>query len=143
MGGTTFEHIVPEADVNEVLLFHGTLAENLDIICKQGFDERVANRAGLYGEGVYFGCESCKSFQYTDEGKKGPKHGGHGECVLLLCRVILGDPFYTTKDLKSQRRAPQRVPNDASKGCYDTVVVDPKKSTIKQEHHEFVVFDGE
>merc|ERR1712232_474062 len=36
---------------NEVLLWHGTRRENVDVICKEGMDERVCQMSGMFGAG--------------------------------------------------------------------------------------------
>ena len=56
-----------------------------DIIARTGFDERVANLRGLYGGGVYFACESCKSAQYA------PVDSTTGCKMLVISRVVLGN----------------------------------------------------
>ena len=39
--------------VNEQMLFHGSARATLDIICHEGFDQRLS-RGGLLGSGIYF-----------------------------------------------------------------------------------------
>eukprot|EP00438_Fugacium_kawagutii_P035779 Skav230487 [mRNA] locus=scaffold1445:387101:391292:- [translate_table: standard] len=50
-----------DKDVNEVLLLHGTTSDKIDLIAQEGFDARMARETGLYGQGVYFTDQSCKS----------------------------------------------------------------------------------
>ena len=52
------------ADVNEKILLHGTTWEKANSIVLTGFDHRTCHRA-MYGAGVYFASDSCKSHQYT------------------------------------------------------------------------------
>ena len=104
-----------DTDLNEFCLFHGTLHEHVDSICEGGFDERVSKLEGLYGGGVYFAEDSCKAHQYA-------KRGG---CVFL-CRVVLGDVYYTKSKMAGVRRPPKNK---------DSVVADYNK------HREFVVYD--
>ena len=73
-----------DANLNEVYLMHGTSDWVIrDIIARTGFDERVANLRGLYGGGVYFACESCKSAQYAPV--------ENGLKMLVISRVVLGN----------------------------------------------------
>ena len=52
-------------DINEFYLFHGTRLETAELICKDGFDERVGSLNSLYEVGSYFTINSCKSHQYS------------------------------------------------------------------------------
>jgi hypothetical protein len=73
-----------DPNLNEVYLMHGTSEWVIrDIIARTGFDERVANLRGLYGGGVYFACESCKSAQYAPV--------ENGLKMLVISRVVLGN----------------------------------------------------
>ena len=75
--------------VNEVLAIHGTLHQNLDQIAQFGFDQRLARQGGLYGQGVYFTDQSCKSLQYS--GSYQQETG-----CFILARLILGCPHFAT-----------------------------------------------
>lgn len=44
--------------INEKQLFHGSHANNIPVILKDGFDHRVANMGGAMGAGVYFSPNS-------------------------------------------------------------------------------------
>ena len=52
---------------NEVLLFHGTTPTKAKDILMQGFDDRLASKRDLYGQGVYFTTELCKALQYCKD----------------------------------------------------------------------------
>ena len=67
------------AALNETYLFHGTKWEFADTIAmREGFDERTASLAGLYGAGVYGADEACKSASYIDRNQQ-------GQSCMLLC----------------------------------------------------------
>ena len=119
-----------EPRLNECFLYHGTPAEVADIITEHGFDERVAALSGLYGAGVYFASQSCKSAQYAkDEGIK----------TLLIARVALGDPFYASgTELRQARRPPERSSAFSRGLTYDSVVANRGGT---QAHREFIVYD--
>lgn len=51
-------------DINEVYLFHGSRAENINSIATEGFRLDKAQR-GLYGTGVYLAESSQKADQYA------------------------------------------------------------------------------
>ena len=76
--------------VNEVLAIHGTLHQNLDQIAQFGFDQRLARQGGLYGQGVYFTDQSCKSLQYS--GSYQQETG-----CFILARLILGCPHFAAR----------------------------------------------
>lgn len=42
-------------------MLHGTTVDKIDMIAQYGFDQRMARESGLYGQGVYFTDQSCKS----------------------------------------------------------------------------------
>lgn len=121
--------------INEQLLWHGAAPSKVKSIVEEGFDVRLAKRSGLYGEGVYFAEQSCKSFQYCDQDA-----GIHS---IILARVAIGDPFYTQAPQKSLLRPPERTNGS---GRYDSVVANVgianAVSAAGQQHREVVVFDG-
>merc|ERR1712062_441127 len=82
-----------KADVNEVLLLHGTTPEKAEHIAAQGFDERLAE---LDGHGIYFSAEACKAAQYC----------GDSGCIIVA-RVVLGHPFLAKGPMPTHRSAPE------------------------------------
>lgn len=73
--------------VQELLLFHGTKAVNVDKICEDNFNWRL-NGQGTghrFGQGVSFSAKSCYSENYCDKGKKG-KRGK----VMIVAKVMIG-----------------------------------------------------
>ena len=42
-------------------MLHGTHSDKIGMITQYGFDQRMARESGLYGQGVYFTDQSCKS----------------------------------------------------------------------------------
>ena len=52
-------------EINEHYLLHGCKADTVDHIIQQGLDKRVANEAGMFGQGVYFAEDPVKSDQYA------------------------------------------------------------------------------
>ena len=130
--------------INEVLLFHGTTVEKIDQIANFGSDERLARERGLYGQGVYFTDQSCKSLQHS-----GANRDNTG--CFIIARVILGHPCDAQGPLK-QLKVEQLVdPNDSSKGRCHSVLAKPgtlipnPRSLVggqRQLHREFVLFNG-
>eukprot|EP01128_Nolandella_sp_AFSM9_P008709 TRINITY_DN538_c0_g1_i7.p1 TRINITY_DN538_c0_g1~~TRINITY_DN538_c0_g1_i7.p1 ORF type:complete len:938 (+),score=243.88 TRINITY_DN538_c0_g1_i7:665-3478(+) len=117
-------------DRNEVFLLHGTSKEVTEIVIKQGFDERVGNLGGMFGSGVYFAENPCKSDQYIALDEK--------PCHIFLSRVVLGSPFHTKKSHRNVRR----VPKD---GC-DSLVAESNWHSGRRDcklhrYREFVVYD--
>jgi hypothetical protein len=109
--------------MNEVFLWHATKHEIADVIIKEGVDERVCSLGGLFGAGVYFAEESCKSGQYAKKYQ--------GKHYFFLSRVCLGRPYYATTCMNSTRRAP-----DGS----DCVIANVG-SAINLGHRELIVYD--
>jgi len=116
-----------DKSVNEFFLFHGTKNETIDKIIAEGFDERFAEEAGMYGPGIYFAENSSKANQYVscpncDGGaiKKGEKMEcrcqGEIEYRIILARVCLGTPFLS-KDYSHWRNSKEER-NDKTKIGY-------------------------
>jgi hypothetical protein len=88
-----------EEKINEAYLWHGTKYENVEHIFSQDF--RMGRKAlGFFGKGLYF-AESCaKADEYAGEHEHIDgwycEHSdksvlaGKRVCVMLLCRVVLG-----------------------------------------------------
>eukprot|EP00438_Fugacium_kawagutii_P011501 Skav220885 [mRNA] locus=scaffold1977:58822:65105:- [translate_table: standard] len=127
-------------DVNEKVLLHGTSYESANSIVRESFDHRTCQKA-LYGAGVYFASEACKSHQYTFSRR------GQRPRQLIISRVALGDPHRATESRPNARRPPMRSGYSSGAGMYDSVVVrrgpiqDPRQATRFQIHQEFVIFD--
>ena len=113
---------------NEVLLFHGTQAQNGQLIATTGFDKKRI-RSGRYGSGFYFACEACKSFQYSI-----PDDSSSHHCIVV--RVALGKARFTTTPL-------QGFKDEILGNSSHSVVVLPgsQGGPPDQYHHEFVIFD--
>jgi len=121
--------------LNELLLLHGSKQTKIEEIGEDGFDVRLAKTSGLYGEGVYFTDQRCKSLQYCDK---------EGERCFILSRALVGDPFYTEAQQKTLVRPPAR--RHPGKGRYDSIVANVGiangVSVVGQQHREFVLFNG-
>ena len=145
-----------DLDDDERYFFHGTTADNVESILRDGFDvELASDRGGRYGDGIYFSDASCKSHQYA---QPGDVCGGLVYC-MLYCRVALGDtmrfnatkqaaarnyligmkrpgpgdPVFEEKVLASGGRAKAR-------SAWHSVAV--MGGSDAQVHREYVVFDG-
>lgn len=124
--------------VNEILVVHGTTDDKTDQIANFGFDERLARDFGLYGQGVYFTDQSCKSLQYSGEAEQ--KVG-----CFIIARVILGHPYDAPGRLLQTRVEPFVEPSDPSRGRFHSVRVHPGTPRAIgqiQVHREFVIFNG-
>lgn len=122
-----------DEDMNEFYLFHGTTKNTVEIILENGFDERVAKDASLYGAGTYFADQACKSAQYA----KGP---GEAKC-MLYCRVTMGWVHMISE--KFDKRRPPVRPNTCGTP-YDTVFAETGvANSSAQQHNEFVIFKSQ
>eukprot|EP00049_Salpingoeca_infusionum_P009433 m.157383 g.157383 ORF g.157383 m.157383 type:complete len:1323 (+) comp14335_c0_seq9:504-4472(+) len=110
---------------NEYWLFHGTSWRHLASIKIQGLDHRITQKRGMSGRALYFAESSTKADQYAlaDE---------HGMCVMLICRVTLGDMAVVDKPVQRQR--PPTKPNGE---LYDSVVVQSKRESKDAVLHRF------
>ena len=123
--------------VNEILVLQWTADDKTDQIANFGFDERLARESGLYGQGVYFTDQSCKSLQYSGEAEQ--KVG-----CFIIARVILGHPYDAPGPLLQTRVEPFVEPSDPSKGRFHSVRVHPGTPRAigqVQVHREFVLFN--
>lgn len=86
--------------VNEYWLFHGTKAENVDILIDKGYDNRVCSVHGMFGSGFYLAENSTKSNQYIpcpSCNKNAIFYEGNCACnvyteyTMVIYRAALGD----------------------------------------------------
>ena len=106
------------------LKFHGTSADAVDKIVKDGF---LVGSPGMYGAGVYFATDSSKSAQriYTK-----------GSNQLLLCEVLLG------KSKTVFRAIPTMTLQKLKSDGYDSIYAQRgTKDTGGVLYDEFVVYD--
>uniref|UniRef100_A0A7S1W2A3 Poly [ADP-ribose] polymerase n=1 Tax=Neobodo designis TaxID=312471 RepID=A0A7S1W2A3_NEODS len=116
-----------EKERNELLLWHGTKPDVVDLIATDGFDERLCKLSGLFGAGVYFADEVSKSDQYvTPTPPNDPKNGVYH---ILLVRVTMGNFANLTTGTKDARRAPA--------GCHSII-----GQIDRNKYREFVTYDG-
>eukprot|EP00927_Polykrikos_kofoidii_P015577 TRINITY_DN16936_c0_g1_i2.p1 TRINITY_DN16936_c0_g1~~TRINITY_DN16936_c0_g1_i2.p1 ORF type:complete len:1336 (-),score=148.31 TRINITY_DN16936_c0_g1_i2:329-4102(-) len=116
-----------ESDINELFLWHGTSSVAAEAIARTGF--QIKHGAELtykprFGEGAYFAETLDKSLHYAE------KEGS--DQWVLLCRVVCGNFYYTTKDRE----------DDAHEKCghkYHCVLAVPPEGS----HREFIVQKAE
>ncbi|KAL1520928.1 hypothetical protein AB1Y20_022488 [Prymnesium parvum] len=132
--------------LNECFLFHGTSAVMVPIIADSGYDERVATLKGGFGAGIYFADQGCKAKQYAS---KDPANDGLR--VLLINRVLLGDPACVNDAMRRVRRPPERGGDFAPGVTFDSVmaksfdivyghpIIGSEDSQV--EHREVVIYD--
>ncbi|XP_060077596.1 E3 ubiquitin-protein ligase mind-bomb-like isoform X2 [Ylistrum balloti] len=112
---------------NEMELFHGTLPDKIDKICKENLDFRLAGeRVGaIFGQGTYFAVEA----KYSDLYAQGDAN--HHK-FMVLTRVLAGKCCLG----KNQYRRPPPVdPTDPHSRLYDCCVDNVKNPKI------FCLFD--
>lgn len=116
-----------DESLNEVYLWHGTRQLNVEHILQDGFDERVCSLTGMFGAGLYFAEDSCKSGQYAEKSISSSR--SH---FFFLSRVLLGRPHHTNQPMPEIRKAPD---------SFDSVVFSPTEDSPLGHHREFVVYD--
>ncbi|OWF54450.1 E3 ubiquitin-protein ligase mind-bomb-like isoform X2 [Mizuhopecten yessoensis] len=112
---------------NELELFHGTLPDKIDKICKENLDFRLAGeRVGaIFGQGTYFAVEAKYSDLYAQADEKRHKY-------MVLTRVLAGKSCVG----KNQYRRPPPVDqSDPHSRLYDCCVDNVKNPKI------FCLFD--
>ena len=127
---------------NERYFFHGTKADNVESILRDGFDiEYASDRAGRYGDGIYFSDASCKSHQYAD---CGDVCGGAVYC-MLYCRVALGDTmrFNATKQAAARNfLVGMKRPSPGDQVFEQNVTASGGKAKARSEWHSLAVLGG-
>jgi len=124
-----------DAAAGEMMLWHGTKPGLVDLIARDGFEERLAGLKGLFGAGNYFAECSSKSDQYcTPDPLEDPIGGTY---YLMLCRVAMGTPVRVSEPRNDLRIPPLRVEGDASQGRYDSLL----GHVMQVKYREFVVYD--
>merc|ERR1711879_822175 len=121
---------------------------NAEAIVRYGFDFRKSH-PGMYGDGVYFAFEACKSHQYTclkcntfcicqSVPKGADASESKRERTMIIARVALGDPYFAKSTLSKVRHPPERSCGD---GLHDSVIANPGPMQghpgKKQNHQEF------
>jgi len=122
--------------INEVYLFHGTQPSAVRAICEEDFALSMAgiNAGCLYGPGLYFAEASSKADEYADDDKQGIFMGLY---AMLLCRVVCGNPNYSS-DLVP--KAQQLVDSVLADHTHHSVLGD--REACRGTYREFVVFDS-
>ncbi len=127
-----------DSGVNEVLLFHGTPASNVDGIVRDGF-LISKSRSGVFGKGIYLADYAFKASTYT---------GYHGSSTVIVCRALMGTPKKFMHGAHGLR-----APPEYSERSFDSVLgIHPKqvggrlsglsaRPVSRASLREFVLFD--
>ncbi|KAH9519154.1 Protein mono-ADP-ribosyltransferase parp12 [Bulinus truncatus] len=111
------KHMIDEISLSKIkerVLFHGTEASNIPLICDEGFDMRVKTANGaVYGKGIYFSTTSHYSKRYAGSSNQ-----------MFLARVLCG---YSTRGSQEMTRPPK---HQGTGRMYDSCVNDIAKPTI-------------
>ena len=95
-------------EVNEVSAFHGAAPENIQAICKEGFDpQRAGEGVGkMFGVAAYFAANASKSDVYTDNLAANRCFPRSAHRQIFLARVALGKTYNTLEPHPDRHRAP-------------------------------------
>jgi len=123
---------LPDGELNEWLLFHGTNAAASEKICTKDFSFRLAGSGAgsLYGGGTYL----AESFTKADEYARGEDDGSF---TVLVCRVLGGRVLYCSDKTPDANK----LMRECTEGVYDCIIGDRIKTS--GTYREFVVFDTE
>jgi hypothetical protein len=119
-------------ELNEGYLFHGSSPGGALGIGEGGFNMGLvgSNVGTMFGAGAYLAEASSKSDEYASEDPQGIFAGKQ---ALILCRSLLGNPFYiTASDIP-------RIEKALATGAFDSVLGDREAEV--GTYREFVVFD--
>jgi len=121
---------------NEKLLFHGS--NFVDNIQTHGFDERYAQRNGMFGAGIYFAKHSSKSNQYTFGWGQGCQDHMDKSCYvcerkMIYAQVSLGRSLVSKEAMPDCAHAPPG---------YSSVTGSPE-STDNLVYPEYVIYSGD
>lgn len=125
-----------DRSVNERLLFHGS--NFIESIQNYGFDERYAQRNGMFGAGVYFADHSSKSNQYVFGWGQGCQEHRDKSCYicerkLIYAQVALGRSLVSKEAMPDCAHAPPG---------YSSVTGSPE-STENLVYPEYVIYNGD
>merc|ERR1711871_1553262 len=125
-----------DRDVNEVFLLHGTEPTNLNLICRDGVNDKFSG--GLFHHATYLAEDAQKNDQYVTQDlvlnstgmqdmhlkMYSETHMHPGEVFyIIVCRVTLGYPLFTTEGRTStQNGAPLFHPHAKVKGSQLNVI---------------------
>ena len=111
----------------EVVLFHGTKIDTMNLIMKNGFNMDYTSDNSLFGRGLYFAESYQKSDQYVDD-----RNERRDEWLtMILARVALGKVNKTDKDHVDRPYSPE--------AGFDSAVAAHEKSNRKYRFREFIV----
>lgn len=121
---------------NEKLLFHGS--NFIDNIETNGFDERYAQRNGMFGAGIYFAEHSSKSNQYTFGWGQGCRKHKDKSCYkcerkMIYAQVALGRSLLSKEAIPHCAHAPPG---------YSSITGRPE-STDNLLYPEYVIYNGD
>eukprot|EP00397_Hematodinium_sp_SG-2012_P010498 GEMP01010613.1.p1 GENE.GEMP01010613.1~~GEMP01010613.1.p1 ORF type:complete len:631 (+),score=124.14 GEMP01010613.1:198-2090(+) len=123
--------------LNEAYLFHGTTQDTVESISHRGFDTKLC--CSLHGFSLNFSSYPCRALLYPNSGR--PKNGTR---TLILTRVLLGDPCYTTETKPGLRRPTNR--SEDKFDPYDCIVANPGPLKgapgDRQVHQDFHIYDS-
>lgn len=122
--------------INEKLLFHGS--NFIDKIQSHGFDERYAQRNGMFGAGIYFAKHSSKSNQYTFGWGQGCQEHKDKSCYIcerkmVYAQVALGRALVSKEAMPDCAHAPPG---------YSSVTGTPE-TTENLVYPEYVIYSGD
>ena len=99
-------------DQEEKFLYHGTSRENVDGICQQGFDWRIAGSSvgTRFGKGSYFATTASFAKDYADSKQ------------LFVVRVLVGESTVGDPDyVKPPPKNPKKPKGDTFDSCVNTM----------------------
>lgn len=162
------EGLLPDSldrSINEKLLLHGTAPETVQLILRNGFNERFSD--GLLGSGIYLAEDPAKIDQYAkiDRAPSENLHVLHDHLYkrnkiphpgkvfyAFVSRVALGFPVYTL-DAENVKRDPAQkvfateekrqlsdVPGSVPATAYHSLICEV--GGLLQRHREFCIYNA-
>ena len=131
--GSTISDAMEASGANEFLLFHGTSPASAAAIVLDNFDVRMTSPSARLGRGIYFTSSASKAHMYAERASdKGDKSR-----VMLVCRVLMGNPFDTPVIAAHELSRPPRFVGAQYEQLFDSLVY-----MRNGEFPEFVVYES-
>ncbi|XP_062602537.1 protein mono-ADP-ribosyltransferase PARP15-like isoform X1 [Saccostrea cucullata] len=120
------------SEINEYYFFHGTKAVNVEVICGQGLDSRLA-ASGRLGPGIYGAEVASKSHKYAECDDR-------NYFPMFLVRMCLGD-IYMTNVSGNYKRPPCKICTNPVCATHQEIHDSVVASGGEFADREFVVYD--
>ena len=118
-------------NINEMCLFHGTSEDVAETIAYSGFNDNYSRIAGLYGKGIYFASNACKSYQYT-------ALKGNDKPCFIISKVVMGNPLIMKQFQLFRDKTSKNLPV-VNHSIFSKSFPDDAQMPANKSHNEYIV----